>query len=267
MCRYQQPRELDPFPAGPCLQYRLDLSTSPSTGQRFCSKSGQYKLRSRPTFRCRCQSSPVPMRHCRRKVRLGSSSCLPNLCSTPFPMSYLVRKASAVSTVLTILEMQHYADLCAGNQEIWESRSEAISMSDETVIVQPAVEDAAQDERFSTLFPLSLPVSLVEARNLEPGPMGANDGGSPVAATGNSSLPQTPMTTPRKTTLADGCTRHPESPSAKAMRAVYHANLLDQRHRLSSWTRGVPIPGLQANGTFGNLRRSSTPAALSTGGL
>lgn len=164
--------------------------------------------------------------------------------------------------------MQCYADWCAQNQELWESRSERIKESETTVIVQPAVEDAAYDERFSTLFPLSLPVSLVESRSLEPGPITWTDMDSPTAPTGNtgnSSVPQTPMATPKKQKLADGCSRHSESPSAKAMRAVYHANLLDQRHRLSSWTRGVPIPGLQTNAAWLSGRRSSTPAVVNGG--
>jgi hypothetical protein len=47
-----------------------------------------------------------------------------------------------------------------------------------------------------------------------------------------------------------------DSPTAKAMRAVYHANLLEQRFRHSGWSRGVPIPGVNV---ALEPRRMSTP--------
>lgn len=147
-------------------------------------------------------------------------------------------------------------------------RSEKLLESEESTIVQPVVEDASYDERFSTLFPLSLPVSLVEARSLEPGPL-------PALTSPN--VPATPLTplTPRKARLSGVEPQTPlfaESPSAKAIRAVYHANLLDSRFRpalnlghTSGWTRGVPIPGLQPCTAYLEQRRSSSPGLVGTG--
>ena len=165
-------------------------------------------------------------------------------------------------------ELQCYADWCAQNHDIWEVRSEKLRESEESTIVQPVVEDASYDERFSTLFPLSLPVSLVEARSLEPGPL---------PALTSPGVPQTPITplTPRKARLSGVEPSTPlfvESPSAKAIRAVYHANLLDSRFRpalnlghTSGWTRGVPIPGLQPSTAYLNQRRSSSPGLVASG--
>ena len=153
--------------------------------------------------------------------------------------------------------MQQYADWCAGNCDIWESRSERLKEDDASVIIQPAVEDASFDERFSTLFPLSLPISLVESRSLEPGPVPGGQATS-VGDDLPSSAPVTPNT-PRKR-LTHETHRVPESPSAKALRAVYHANLLDSRHQMSSWNRRVPVPGLTSTAGILNQRRSSTPA-------
>jgi hypothetical protein len=166
--------------------------------------------------------------------------------------------------------LQCYADWCAQNHDIWEVRSEKLRESEESTIIQPVVEDASYDERFSTLFPLSLPVSLVEARSLEPGPLPALTSASP----GVPLTPATPLT-PHKARLSGVEPQTPlfaESPSAKAIRAVYHANLLESRFRpalnlghTSGWTRGVPIPGLQPSTAYLNQRRSSSPGVVASG--
>lgn len=183
----------------------------------------------------------------------------------------------------TCTELRNYAEWCSQNRAIWEGRHETMQQdAGDSRIVQPAVEDAAHDERFSTLFPLSLPTSLVALASLEPGPTLADPQGH--LAPGYNLSQATPPRTARSTSgvLSPGFNEegypgpqvtqshgphlgHSDSPSAKAMRAVYHANLLDQRHRLSSWTRGVPIPGIKPSlnhRAYLEIRRSSTPGYL-----
>ena len=207
------------------------------------------------------------MRLCRRRGRLDSSSFSPSLCSMPSRTSYLVRRFTCARQSADRVELQCYADWCAANHDIWESRSEKLRESESAAeIVQPAVEDASYDERFSTLFPLSLPFSLVEAHSLEPGPVkGYVTDALDVSALPSNTpqLPATPLT-PRKSKWPSH-TKLAESPSAKAMRAVYHATLLDQRHGLYSRIRGVPIPGVQPDATYLHARRRSSPGGLNRG--
>ncbi|RXK39929.1 hypothetical protein M231_02724 [Tremella mesenterica] len=263
----------------------------------------------------------------------------------------------AVADVLP--ELQCYAILCAENRDLWQKRLQSFSLDSQqaaTKLIQPAVEAASRDARFKTLFPLSLPISLVESESLQPGPFPrfiksslkpTNVSTTTVemsfadASTGREKLsspsfpnsisihstsssleeetsgvsrgskgeksnhisssipnsvsalaePDTPRLTtsfnfpfnnlidsqnnlqsddqkpdnppPYDQTLVNSQpnitmeTNKVESPAAKAMRAVYHANLLDQRHRLGSWCRGVPIPGLEKGWVL--ERRMSTP--------
>lgn len=161
--------------------------------------------------------------------------------------------------------MQCYADWCVQNLDIWENRSEELKEQRETAMVQPVVEDAAYDARFATLFPLSLPTSLVESRSLEPGPPTQREESHSSLPNGGSRLlpddaaPHSPRKTRR---VGESSGKLPDSPSAKAMRAVYHTSLLDQRYRVSSWTRGVPIPGVTPLSALIPPRRSSTPGLI-----
>ncbi|EIW70221.1 hypothetical protein TREMEDRAFT_68552 [Tremella mesenterica DSM 1558] len=225
----------------------------------------------------------------------------------------------AVADVLP--ELQCYAILCAENRDLWQKRLQSFSLDSQqaaTKLIQPAVEAASRDARFKTLFPLSLPISLVEEKlsspsfpnsisihstssSLEEETSGVSRGSKGEKSNHiSSSIPNSVSAlaepdTPRLTTsfnfpfnnLIDSQnnlqsddqkpdnpppydqtlvnsqpnitmeTNKVESPAAKAMRAVYHANLLDQRHRLGSWCRGVPIPGLEKGWVL--ERRMSTP--------
>ena len=154
-----------------------------------------------------------------------------------------------VSDMGGLSELQCYADWCAENRSLWQQRldhfAEAIEASQ---LVQPIVESAVLDERFRTLFPLSLPASLIGARGLEPGPVI-----TPTTPHGQTSQTESGLAE-TKSSANEGA----ESPAAKAMRAVYHPRLLAQRHRLSSWTRGILIPGVQSS-DWTEARRMSTP--------
>lgn len=185
--------------------------------------------------------------------------------------------------MLTIIELHGYADSCAENRSLWQMRLDGfIAQPDgDRMIVQPAIEDASADERFRTLIPLLLPISLAEsfshssdanqglpAENLVQSPTGPTTTGS-----------EYPLTPPTSTSYSSGLAQHAlrtggpttpmtESPSTKAMRAVYYTNLLEQRHRLCTWVGGskvgVPIPGV---GGF-DLdfdRRMSTPSGILEG--
>lgn len=162
----------------------------------------------------------------------------------------------AVSDVIP--ELQVYADTCAENRSKWQGRLDHFSamaaaeaeQAAETresgvPLVQPAIDPAdEQDGRFTTLFPLSLPTCLVPATHLEPGPSG------PAA-------PQVPVTAPQAASQPQSGA---ESPVTQAMRAVYHASLLDQRVRHGSWSRSARmIPGVGVN--LAETRRSSLPEA------
>ena len=147
---------------------------------------------------------------------------------------------------MVYIELQCYADSCAENRSLWQERVDHLAQAIESVhLVQPVVEAAATDERFRTLFPLSLPSALVGATCLEPGP----------------SLSPTPphqhISSPIDLTSHTRSSN--QSPTAKAMRAVYHHNLLNQKHRSFSWLKtsliGFNIPPNQ----FPEGRRMSTP--------
>lgn len=227
---------------------RLAQSTCLNIGRQYCSRNGLSRPPSSKTSISQCQSSPVPMRLCKQKARSASSTSSANPSSRPFQTSCQVSIPSEISlpnTDVTPTELQCYADWCAENRSLWQQRlNDLTAAADATHLVQPIVESAADEERFRTLFPLSLPASLVGAMCLEPGPIGS----SPTSPKMQSSL---------TSTAHEGA----ESPAAKAMRAVYHANLLDHRHRLSSYHGGI------ASLEFAGGRRMSSPNTMPSSAL
>lgn len=186
--------------------------------------------------------------------------------------------------MLMITELHGYANSCAENRSLWQTRLDGFTAQPDSdrMIVQPAIEDASADERFRTLIPLLLPTSLAElfsqTSEANQGLVSENLVQSPTGPTTTSS--EYPLTPPTSTSYSSGLAQHglgssgpgpgplTESPSTKAMRAVYHTNLLEQRHRLCTWVGGskvgVPIPGV---GGF-DLdfdRRMSTPSGVLEG--
>jgi hypothetical protein len=164
-----------------------------------------------------------------------------------------------------LVELQGYANSCASNRALWQTRLDHFTAQPDTqrLIVQPAIEDAATDERFRSLLPLLLPVSLLDSTQpLDP----ANILNSP-SRMGGINLPLTPPSSHSHTSHVTNLntTTASESPSTKAMRAVYHTNLLQQRHRLSTWVGGgkvgVPIPGVGGI-DLDYDRRLSTPGGV-----
>lgn len=172
-------------------------------------------------------------------------------------------------------ELQKYADSCAENRGLWSRRLESLQGDESTPLVQPVIAGASVDDRFRTLFPLSLPMSLVSLTCLEPGPIPDYCSTDMITQSDPSShAPATPV----RIAALPLPTQSPHSgssfsfgnsssgsysPTTKAMRAVYHANLLDQRHRLAKEGKGVPIPGLNVLLDAG--RRASTPDTTVTG--
>lgn len=161
--------------------------------------------------------------------------------------------------------MQGYANSCASNRALWQTRLDLYTAQPDTqrLIVQPAIEDAATDERFRSLLPLLLPVSLLDSTHTLDN---ADFVGSP-SRIGGTNLPLTPPSSHSYTSHVSNMnsTTVSHSPSTKAMRAVYHTNLLQQRHRLSSWVGGgkvgVPIPGVGGI-DLDYDRRLSTPGGV-----
>lgn len=150
----------------------------------------------------------------------------------------------AVSDVLP--ELQCYAEWCSENRGLWQNRLEVLQQT-EARLIQPVIEGEAQHVRFRSLFPLSLPTKMVSRNSLELGPT-------------PSTSPTSPQSRTRQASNSAGGNQNTlrDSPSARAMRAVYHSNLLNQRLRLSSWSRGIPTPDGQPIG-FPDARRMSTP--------
>ena len=146
--------------------------------------------------------------------------------------------------------MQEYANSCASNRALWQTRLDHYTAQPDTqrLIVQPAIEDAATDERFKSLLPLLLPISLLDSSHTFDSAE-ADFVNSP-SRMGGSNLPLTPPSSHSYTSHVNLSTNSntSDNPSTKAMRAVYHTNLLQQRHRLSTWAGGgkvgVPIPGV-----------------------
>lgn len=154
-------------------------------------------------------------------------------------------------------ELQCYADWCSENRSLWQQRLDHLTETIDAIhLVQPVVESAAHDKRFRTLFPLSLPASLVGTTGLNPGPAV-----SPVTPPPRKAQAASPDTATHPTSYETA-----ESPAAKAMRAVYHANLLGQRHRLTSGSRGTVIPGIIPL-DYNEGRRMSTPDAVLSSGM
>ena len=172
----------------------------------------------------------------------------------------------SVSSILP--ELQPYADSCAANRALWSQRLESLVGEAKTSgsrIIQPVIDGASQEtERFRTLFPLTLPCSMVGPEALAPGPRSpAVPRSFPSGSTlGSPNRPSTPS----QRSSANGVGLYEqESPSAKAMRAVYHANLLDSRHKFGSWSQGLLMPGL-SKGAVVDGRRMSAPNVILAGG-
>jgi len=169
-----------------------------------------------------------------------------------------------------LAELQNYANNCASNRALWQTRLDRfVAQADtDTQIVQPAIEDASADERFRSLIPLLLPVSLLESSQIHEHTLDTKFVLSP-SGIDTTSLP---LTAPSSQSRSHSSTHQQhshsstnESPSTKAMRAVYHTNLLQQRHRLSTWVGGgkvgIPIPGVGGI-DLDYDRRLSTPGGV-----
>ncbi|KAL7422124.1 3',5'-cyclic-nucleotide phosphodiesterase [Cryptotrichosporon argae] len=117
-------------------------------------------------------------------------------------------------------ELQAYADTCAENRNIWQSRLDALEADSQSGApsrpisqVQPA--PFATDDRFRTLFPLSLPASIVAAH-----------------AASTPTRPQKPNLGAHG--LADNAVAvEPPTPEdAGILRAVYHTGVAERVHPL-----------------------------------
>jgi hypothetical protein len=189
----------------------------------------------------------------------------------------------AVSDVLP--ELQQYADSCAENRNTWAGRLEALQASGNTEIVQPPIMAASTDDRFKTLFPLSLPAVLVAPFEQLPEPVppvprsprsintraistsasparsnfSITSMGPPSSRSAQSysttylKTPDTATSLPSATDTIKGSygtsPRSSASAMVKAIRAVYHVDVLEYPHR----------PSLAQ---FGYERRASTPDGL-----
>jgi hypothetical protein len=161
--------------------------------------------------------------------------------------------------------LQGYANSCASNRALWQTRLDHYNSQPDTqrLIVQPAIEDAATDERFRSLLPLLLPVSILESTHT----LDSADFVNSPSRMGGTNLPLTPPSSHSHTSHVTSTNTNSlgEGPSTKAMRAVYHTNLLQQRHRLSTWAGGgkvgVPIPGVGGI-DLDYDRRLSTPGGV-----
>nr|XP_031858798.1 uncharacterized protein CI109_005751 [Kwoniella shandongensis]KAA5525870.1 hypothetical protein CI109_005751 [Kwoniella shandongensis] len=182
----------------------------------------------------------------------------------------------AVSDALP--ELQPYADSCSDNRALWQSRLDELLQREEEEgedmrgLIQPPVEGASHDERFKTLFPLLLPTSLMAS--LTPSTSAATIDGD----IDNSS---SPLITPSGSYVGIGNQSEIDSiagsPATKAMRAVYHAKLVNDttRSRMTSWSRGggpgaiaaaakaagVNVESLGVEG-WNDVRRMSTPEVV-----
>jgi hypothetical protein len=178
-------------------------------------------------------------------------------------------------------ELHGYANSCAENRSLWQTRLDGFVAQPDSqrIIVQPAIEDASADERFRLLIPLLLPTSLADSLNQQSsftegsfvqspsGPTASisDDVLTPPISTSSAPHASEQMTPNGNISTSTTTSTNTESPSTKAMRAVYHTNLLEHRHRLCTWVGGdkvgVPIPGV---GGF-DLdfdRRMSTPSGV-----
>ncbi|KAK8869991.1 hypothetical protein IAR55_000561 [Kwoniella newhampshirensis] len=182
----------------------------------------------------------------------------------------------AVSDALP--ELQPYADSCADNRALWQSRLDELRQREEEqgedlkTLIQPPVEGASHDERFKSLFPLLLPISLVAG--LTPSTTIEADMDQP----GSPSSLITPSGSYVGSTVSTSQDIDSSgSPAAKAMRAVYYAKLVDPspRSRMTSWSRGSGIGTIAAAaaaaginverlgaGDWNEVRRMSTPEVL-----
>lgn len=145
------------------------------------------------------------------------------------------------TTADVIPEMQLYAESCQTNRSIWQGRLEQLEADAEanemrTALLRDMVRPpiaSAQDERFTTLFPLILPPVLVPVMNLTPD--------TPTAV----SPPQSPL-----------YSRSPTSPAVQAVRVVYR----DEVHDRSLLARHVLA--LTGFDPAAGARRMSTPEVL-----
>jgi hypothetical protein len=164
-----------------------------------------------------------------------------------------------------MVELHGYASSCAYNRALWQTRLDEFTAQPDTLrlVVQPAIEGASADERFRSLIPLLLPVSLLDSTQ-------TIDTQMVVSPSGLDTSGNYPPTPPSSNSYSSTNQQHSlnttkESPSTKAMRAVYHTNLLQQRHRLSTWVGGgkvgIPIPGVGGI-DLDYDRRLSTPGGV-----
>lgn len=107
---------------------------------------------------------------------------------------------------------------------------------------------------------------LVPKGDLGPDHSRTNSAGGRIAT---SSTSHSGSITPAPSSGSGAASPAVDSPTAKAMRAVYHSSLVDQRHRVPSWTvpRGLPTESGDAMGMGTGLveRRASTPGEVASG--
>lgn len=162
-------------------------------------------------------------------------------------------------------ELSVYAQRCADNRALWRTRLDEMDDAG-TEVIQPAIEGESQDERFRSLFPLSLPPALVSSHSLEVGPLGPSEPITPparfsslLAKADNDPKPVLPTANAQLTAspVAASLPKTTSNVSLRAMRVVYRDNLLNQRSRLSSWAKSAG-----ADLDEGSARRMSTPDGL-----
>ncbi|ORX39638.1 hypothetical protein BD324DRAFT_614437 [Kockovaella imperatae] len=156
-------------------------------------------------------------------------------------------------TVAELLpEFRRYAKWCSENRYVWEQRLDDARAQD-PVLVQPLLYDASQNKRFATLFPMSLPTTLVSQMQSA---IGSSDSATDLLSALSVRPPEAPI-----------FSKNPQSElAARAMRAVYHSDLSSRPAapgRVASFGRGTPGPGsVLEMETYLEGRRSSNPDIL-----
>ena len=163
-----------------------------------------------------------------------------------------------ITQLILSVEFQRYAKWCADNRRVWLDRL-IHARANPPIMSQPLLFDASQDQRFSTLFPMSLPTNLVAQMQMQAAVSGLEMDMSSPGSDILSSLPQ-PLFTDT-----------PQSDAARAMRAVYHT--LGPKARERATPSGPGLPGLSLGGAgvggggfnlqqYLETRRSSNPEIL-----
>lgn len=168
-----------------------------------------------------------------------------------------------------IPELQQYSDSCASNRALWTSRLASLqdnpNPNSSSPLVQPIISHASMDDRFHTLFPLSLPLSLVSLSYLDhsgpPPPFStfpdSDFPAHPYSLGGPSGSHRTSSSTSLRTPPPSASYTfrsfpNSDPPNVNMMRAAVQANL----SRMGKEKKGISIPTLH---DFDGGRRASVP--------